>query len=122
MTRALGRPDPLPYVDEDDLVEIAGDLQWGVFTAATIYNWYLSMMEHQGRKPVTKTRFGLALREAGWTDSTRYQDGRMVRCWMITKPWHRRGAERLAEGLARAKAEKLAGNGVPPVDSTGQPG
>jgi phage/plasmid-associated DNA primase len=110
MTRSLGKPEPLPYVDEDDLLDLAGDLGAGIFPGAEIYNWYLAFMEQAGRKPVSKTRFGLALKEAGWKPSTKYLDGRMVRCWMINKPWARRGQEKLtSEGQADGGAQMSSG-------------
>jgi len=93
MKRSLGKPDPIPYVDEDDLLLIAGDLGAGVFPAADVYNWYVSAAKQEGRKPVTKVRFGLALKEARWQSSVQYQEGRATRCWLINKPWARRGHE-----------------------------
>jgi hypothetical protein len=86
-----GKPEPMPYVDEDDLLQVAGELGHGVFTAASLYDWYAGCVKSEGRKPVTKVRFGLALKEAGWTPSVEYRDQVMVRCWLITKPWARRG-------------------------------
>jgi hypothetical protein len=93
MTRALGRPAPLPYVDEADLLLLAGDLGAGIFSAGELYEWHALAVRQAGREPVSKKKFGLALKEAGWLDSVRYRDGKMTRCWMITKPWARRGTE-----------------------------
>lgn len=93
MTQNLGRPRPLPYVDEEDLLEIAGEMEFGVFASAELYRWHCSLVEDAGREPVGRTKFGRALTEAGWKSSLDYRDGRMVRCWMIPKPWARRGAE-----------------------------
>lgn len=95
MTQALGRPAPLPYVDEGDILLLAGDLGAGVFPAADLYGWYAQAARQDGREPVGKKKFGLALKEAGWLGSIRYRGGTMVRCWMITKPWARRGAEHI---------------------------
>jgi hypothetical protein len=96
MTRSLGKPAPLPYVDEPDLLLLAADLGHGVFPAGDLYDWHVSAVRQAGREPVTKKRFGMALKEAGWYSSTRYQEGRMTRCWMINKPWARRGQEYVA--------------------------
>jgi hypothetical protein len=104
MMRAFGKPAPLPYVDEDDLLDLAADLGAGTFPAADIYGWHKSLVEGFGREPVTKRRFGAALREAGWNDSSEYRGGRMVRCWLITRSWNRRGLERLAKLKADSEA------------------
>lgn len=93
MNSALGKPAPLPYVDEDDLLLLAGDLGAGVFPAADIYDWHVQAVTQAGRQAVSKKRFGTALGEAGWTAMVRKLDGRMTRCWLITNPWARRGAE-----------------------------
>lgn len=93
MTRFLGKPDPIPYVDEDDLLLIAGDMGAGTFTAAELYDWYVSALRQAGREPVSKKWFGSALTEAGWRQRTLSRDRRMTRCWLITNPWARRGAE-----------------------------
>lgn len=87
MTRYYGKPEPLPYVDLDDLVLMARELGAGTFSAGQLHGWYASNVEKVGRKPVTKVRFGLALKEAGWSSSTKYLDGTMVRCWTVDKGW-----------------------------------
>jgi hypothetical protein len=97
MTGALGKPEPLPYVDENDLLELAADLGPGVFIGADVYNWYVSLAEQSGRAPVSKKKFGMALGEAGWTSSLEYRGGRMARCWVINKPWYRRGMAHINE-------------------------
>lgn len=103
MTRALGKPAPLPYIDEQDLIELAADLGSGVFPSATLYDWYCVMMRQASREPVSKVKFGLALKEAGWLSGTDRIDGVMVRTWMINKPWARRGEAWLAEELRKSQ-------------------
>lgn len=93
MTHYLGKPDPVPYVDEDDLLLVAGDKGAGVFTAAELYEWYAMALEQVGREPVSRRWFGSALKEAGWANLSRKVDQRMTRCWRITNPWARRGEE-----------------------------
>ena len=102
------KPVALPRVDEDDLVELAADLGAGIFPAADIYNWYVSIAEDSGRRPVGKKAFGVFLKESGWQPSINYLNGKMTRCWMINKPWARRGAQMLADELA---ASKVAASG-----------
>lgn len=97
MTRAIGRPALPPYVEEADLLLLAGDLGPGVFPAGHLYDWHAQAVRQVGRQPVTKKKFGSALKEAGWASSTRYLEGRMTRCWMITNPWARRGQEHIGE-------------------------
>lgn len=97
MTRALGRPEPLPYIEEDDLLDLAADLGAGYFSSLELYEWHSRILDQEShRKPVSRTRFGLALKEAGWSSSVRYMDRRMIRCWLINKSWARRGQEKLA--------------------------
>jgi hypothetical protein len=86
---------PPPYVSERDLLRLASELGAGYFTAARLYDWYAETVKAEGREPVTKKWFGLALAEAGWQDSTqRLTDERTAaRCWLITRPWQRRGDE-----------------------------
>lgn len=93
MSQYLFKPEPVPYVCEDDLLAIAGDKGAGVFSAADLYDWYVSIARETGREPVGKRWFGLALKEAGWASSTRKIHGAATRCWLITLPWARRGAE-----------------------------
>lgn len=103
MTRVLGRPDPLPYIDENDLLDLAADLGVGWFPASRLYDWHRMIVVDEYRRPVVgKSKFGRALREAGWQSQPRYLDGRMVRCWFINKPWNRRGLEKLAKEKAEA--------------------
>lgn len=104
MTSVLGKPAPLPYVDEEDLLSLAVDLGHGIFPSADIYNWYVQGVTHDGREPVSKKKFGLALKEAGWHNSAEYRDGRVVRCWLINKPWERRGQAWLKAQKDRAES------------------
>jgi hypothetical protein len=90
MTRYLGKPDPLPYVDEEDLYELASDLSVGYHSSADIYAWHVKLLERHGRKPVDRKTFGLALKEAGWKSSVRRQDGTPTRCWLITRGFERK--------------------------------
>jgi hypothetical protein len=104
MTSAVDKPSSIPYVDENDLLSLAADLGHGVFPSADLYNWYArTVTDEGGREPVGKRKFGVALKEAGWSRSSRYLDGRMVRCWTITKPWARRGQEWLKSQVAEAE-------------------
>lgn len=82
----------MPYIDEDDLLLLAGDLGAGVFPAADLYDWHALAVRQGGREPVGKTKFGKALKAAGWRGMVEYRGGVMARCWLITKPWARRGA------------------------------
>lgn len=97
MTRALGKPEPVPYVDEEDLELLAVDMGAGWFSSADLYRWHSDQIndDDPDRKPVGRTMFGRALREAGWKEGGKYLNGRMTRCWMITLPWVRRGQARL---------------------------
>lgn len=106
MKSSLGRPSPIPYVVEDDLVDLAGDLGPGIFPSSEVYDWHVSMLKDVGREPVSKKKFGTALKEAGWVGSSRYLGGKVVRCWMITKPWARRGAEKLKTAGTDPAGEK----------------
>lgn len=81
----------MPYIDENDLLLVAGDLGAGIFPASELYDWHVMAIKNAGRDPVSKVRFGLALKEAGWKSYTKYREGRMARCWMINKPWAARG-------------------------------
>jgi len=100
---ALGKPEPLPYVDEDDLADLAVDMGAGWHTADDLYRWYTGLLTEFGRAPVTKTTFGLALKEARLTPSMRRVHGKMCRGWLLTKPWERRGQARLAAQRAASQ-------------------
>jgi hypothetical protein len=100
MTRYLGRPEPLPFVDEEDLHSLACDFGAGYFASAEIYQWHVKTLAKEGRKPVDRKTFGLALKEGGWQSSVRRIDGTPTRCWLIT-----RSAERKAIEFYRVKAE-----------------
>jgi hypothetical protein len=97
----FGKPPEPPYVDEKDLALLAADIGAGHHPAAYIYEWYVQMITVDGRTPVSKKAFGLAMREAGLQSSVRRMDGErpMTRCWLITLPWKRRGDKLLAEEL-----------------------
>jgi hypothetical protein len=98
MTSDDGKPRPAPYVDEDDLLSLAADMGAGYFSAGHLYEWYTSTIKNDGRLPVSKKAFGVALRTAGWLSSLRtVEPGRQARCWLINKPWARRGEAWLAE-------------------------
>ena len=94
---------------------MAADLGAGTFTAADLYGWYVSLLKQEGREPVTKQKFGTALKEAGWHSSTEYLNDRMTRCWMVTKPWARRGLEYLNSDEANARP--IADTGEMSADS-----
>jgi hypothetical protein len=99
VTRYLGDPVLPPYVNEQDLMLLAADVGAGWKSASDLYDWYAATVRPEGREPVTKKWFGLALAEAGLTSSTRRlnDDRDTVRCWLITRPWVRRGEELLAQ-------------------------
>lgn len=87
----FGMPDPVPYILETDLLDVAADLGAGVHTAADVYRMHETILAQAKRLPISKRSFGLALAEAGWVSSTKVIDDVRTRCWMITKPWERRG-------------------------------
>lgn len=93
MAQHLGKPVALPYVDVDDLLELAVELGAGYFPAADLYTWHCSQVGEKGRKPVSKKAFGSALREAKWQSSVRRIDNVNTRCWLITRGWERRAKE-----------------------------
>lgn len=96
MTRYLGKPEPLPYVDEEDLYGLASDLSAGHFSSAEVYDWHTKLLEREGRKPVDRKTFGLALKEAGWKSSVRRIDGKPTRCWLITRGFERKALAHFA--------------------------
>lgn len=107
MRSHLGKPVAMPYIEERDILMLAADLGAGYFTATDLHAWYASTIKEDGREPVTKKAFGLALKEAGLTPTTRRlgDEGKPARCWLITLPWYRRGLDMLAEEK-RAADEK----------------
>lgn len=107
MDRYFGRPPEPPYFDERDLSLLTADLGAGYHPAAEIYDWYVSMIAAEYRSPISKKAFGLALKEAKLQPSVRAlgDDRRMTRCWLLTRPWERRGNAILAEELAAEKAK-----------------
>lgn len=93
----MPKPVAAPYIDESDLLDLAADLGAGYFPAAYLYDWYVSTIADKGRRPVSKKSFGMQLRASGWQSSLRTVEiGVQARCWLITKPWARRGQEMLA--------------------------
>jgi hypothetical protein len=97
MAKDGAKPVALPYVDDDDLAELAVDMGAGWFTAASLYDWYVLMIEPAGRQPVSKKRFGMELAARNWHSSLRTVDARkQARCWLVNKPWVRRGEALLA--------------------------
>lgn len=105
MVNFLGKPKPMPYVDENDLLLLAADIGPGVFRADELHTAYSASVRDEGREPVTKRAFGSALKQAGWTPIAKYKDGQQRRCWVVSKPWVRRGNEMLAAEMAAAKAQ-----------------
>jgi hypothetical protein len=95
----LGKPVAMPYVEERDILLLAADLGAGHFTADQLHSWYGQMIAEDGREPVSKKAFGLALKEAGLKSAVRRvgDEGKPARCWLITLPWQRRGEELLAQ-------------------------
>jgi len=93
MKTYLGKPELPPYVTEEDLIFLAADLGAGWHTAAGLYDWHVRQLEGEGRKAVNKKHFGLAMREAGWKNESKWVGDGAARCWMITNPWARRGQE-----------------------------
>jgi hypothetical protein len=89
----------MPYVEERDIVLLAADLGAGYFTASELYAWHSEMIKVEGREPVSKKAFGMALKEAGLKAVIRRtgEEGKPARCWLITRPWQRRGDELLAQ-------------------------
>lgn len=87
------KPVPLPYIEERDIATLAFDLGVGYFTASDLYSWYANSVRYDGREPVTKKAFGTALRNAGLQSSIRPlgDEGKPARCWLITRPWYKRG-------------------------------
>lgn len=93
MTRYLGKPDPLPYVDVEDIYALASDLSVGYWPSADIYVWHVKLLAKEGRKPVDRKTFGLALKEVGWKSSVRRMEGKPTRCWLITRGFERKALE-----------------------------
>lgn len=88
----LGKPEIPPYVDENDLIDLAYDLGPGWIATADLYLAYTEMIYlHEKRPPVPKRAFGNALNQAGWRASSRYLNGSTTRCRLITNQWVRRG-------------------------------
>ena len=107
MTRPNVKPAALPYVGDDDLALLAVDLGSGYFPAGDLYDWYTRAIAEEGRQPVSKKRFGMAMAAARWHPEIRtVEPGKQARCWLITRPWVRRGEALLAAEKAAAEAEK----------------
>jgi hypothetical protein len=89
-------------VDERDLEILAADLGARWVAVSELYDWYVAMINPEGRLPLTKKAFGLALKEAGWRSAVRRMgdESKPARCWLITLPWYRRGLELMAREKA----------------------
>lgn len=98
------KPNAAPYIETDDLLYLAADLGPGYFSAGQLYEWHVSQLSEVDRLPVSKKRFGMTLKEHGWQNSVRQVEGRQVRCWLINKPWARRGDQYLKDRVAAYNA------------------
>lgn len=117
--KSADKPEPLPFVEEDDLLEVAADLGPGVFPSADIYAWHARAIAQAGRKPVSPRAFGLFLRVAGWQSSINYIGGRTTRCWMINKPWARRGVVHVSDpSMTPEDLHRVHPHLFPPVTAT----
>jgi hypothetical protein len=91
MQKEASRPTRLAYVTEDDIALLAADLGAGYFTASQLYDWHVITARQEGRPEPSKKALGMALKEAGLKCSVRRVEGRPARCWLLTRPWERRG-------------------------------
>lgn len=81
---------------KDDFLELIKDIGMevgGDYPTADLYRWYRSMMEEEGREPVSHRKFGLVLKSLGLHNTYKTVDRKSVRCWLITNPWIRRAAD-----------------------------
>lgn len=98
MRPSLGKPELPPYVEENDLLDLAAEFGAGYHPSATIYGVHAELLAAVDRLPMSRRSFGLALREAGWMPVVKRKDRRMTRCWRITNPWVRRAQARNEDG------------------------
>lgn len=67
--------------------------QPGVYTAGWLYEEYLALCEWAEAQPISKKAFGMSLAHQGCTPTTKREDGKQHRAWMLPRSRFRFGLE-----------------------------
>lgn len=85
---------PVAELTPDNLRRLLEDMDSGpgLYTSADLYRWYANMAGEADLAPVTRRKFGAVLRELGYKPRQARVNGKISRCWFITRRAFRGGA------------------------------